>query len=56
MTRKLLESFRESPKYKEQILNKYVKNKLNEEDVKGNNNTGPERIFNSINGRESSYF
>ena len=50
-TRKVLESFRERPKEAGQIVNKYVRNKLVEEDAKGYVYTsGSQRIFNSMKG------
>ena len=54
-SRRLLESFRESPKMtkKSQLMNKYVKNKLNEEDAKL---YVSDRIFNSLKGTQRFCF
>ena len=44
ITRKLLESFRESPRSNDQIFAEYVKNKL----IDGN---AEERLFNNMKGK-----
>ena len=43
VTRKLLESFRESPRANDKIFSEYVKNKLTDR-------VGEERLFNNIKG------
>ena len=49
ITRKLLESFRESPRSNDKIFAEYVKNKLNDGDAE-------ERLFNNIKGKKSFQF
>ena len=46
ITRKLLESFRESPRSNDHIFAEYVKNKLNDGEAE-------ERVFNNIKGNSS---
>ena len=49
ITRKLLESFRESPRSNDKIFAEYVRNKLNDGE-------GEERLFNNIKGDKSFQF
>ena len=46
ITRKLLESFRETPRSNDKIFAEYVRNKLNDGE-------GEERLFNNIKGNKS---
>ena len=49
ITRKLLESFRETPRANDKIFAEYVKNKLNDGEAE-------EGLFNNIKGKKSFQF